>query len=157
MPRYLKEDLVQIDLESFHYYDYVVRRNKRGGFGDKNPENFIYCRLGDVDFVAWHYSEFEDLKKKWNRRRERVNYDKMLFKMHDMWECTFEDFQRFLELTEGKNALFLTAKKEWKEYAADNPNVIYVEKYAKVGYVVDDVHHYVLPFNLTRYLNKLWK
>ena len=156
LPRYMKEDLVQIDLKSFHEYEYVKNRYEKGGFEDKNPANFIYARIGDVDFVAWHYSDFEDLKEKWNRRRERVNYDKILFKMHDLWTCTFDDFKKFLELTEGKNALFLTAKKEWKDYAADNPNVIFVEKYAKAGYVIDDVHHYVLPFNLTRYLNKLW-
>lgn len=157
IPRYLKEDLVQINLKSFHYYDYVVKRNKNGGFGNRNPENFIYARLGDVDIVAWHYSEFEDLKEKWNRRKERVNYDKILFKMHDSFDCSFEDFKKFLEITEGKKALFLTAKKEWKEYASDNPNVFYIKKYAKAGYVIDDVHHYVLPFNLTRYLNRLWK
>ena len=156
IPRYLKEELVQIDLNSFSYRDYVMDRDKKGGWGDKNPEDFIYARLGDVDFVTWHYSTFEEVKHKWERRRERVNFDKLLFKMHDMWNCTFEEFKEFLRLTEGKNALFLTAKKEWKEYAADNLNVIYVEKFADYGYVVDDVHHYVLPFNLTRYLNGLW-
>lgn len=156
IPHYLNEELVQIDLESFHYRDYVLEREKKGGWGKKDPRKFVYARLGDVDFVAWHYNTFEEVKEKWDRRKKRVNYDKMLFKMHDLWECSFEEFKEYLRLTEGKNALFLTAKKEWKEYASSNPNVIFIERFEKIGYMVDDVHHYVLPFNLTKYLNELW-
>ena len=68
MPRYLKEELVQFDLNSFSYRDYVIDRDKQGGWGDKNTEDFIYARLGDVDFVTWHYSTFEEVKDKWERR-----------------------------------------------------------------------------------------
>lgn len=37
MPRYLKEELVQIDLNSFSYRDYVIDRDKKGGWGIKIP------------------------------------------------------------------------------------------------------------------------
>ena len=157
LPRYVNEELIEIDAESFHYYDLMVKRNERGDFKNRDFRKFVYCRLGDVDFVCWHYDTFEELKSKWNRRKARMNYNKLLFKMNDSFECTFEDFKNFLEVTKDEKALFLTGNKKWKEYAASNNNVYYVKKFEKYGRVVDDVHHNVLPFNLTRYLNRLWK
>lgn len=154
---YMKEELIQIDLEAFHYRDFMYKRYERGDFKNHDFKNFIYCRLGDVDFVCWHYQTFEDVKSKWERRKTRINYDKLLFKMNDYFDCTFEDFKNFLEITRGKKAIFLTGDRKWKEYASENPNVYFIKKMEKYGRVVDDVHHNVLPFNLTRYLNRLWK
>lgn len=157
LPHYMNEELVEIDLESFHNHDLMVERCKKGDFGNNDIRKFIYCRLGDVDFVCWHYSSFEDVKSKWERRKTRINYDKLLFKMNDSFECNFDDFKNFLDVTKDKKAIFLTGNKKWKEYASSNPNVYFVKKMEKYGRVIDDVHHNVLPFNLTRYLNKLWK
>ena len=157
MPHYLNEELVQINLESFHYNEYMEKREKRGDFNGRDLKKFIYCKLGDINFVCWHYETFEELKSKWDRRKTRINYDKIIFKMNDSFDCKFDDFKNFLEITKGKKSIFLTGNKEWKEYAASIPNVYFIKKFEKNGYVVDDVHHNVLPFNLTRYLNKLWK
>lgn len=157
LPRYMNEELTEIDLESFHFYDQMVERNQKHDFEGSDFRKFVYCRLGDVDFVCWHYKTFEDLKSKWDRRKTRMNFNKILFKMNDSFSCTFENFKKFLEVTKGKKSLFLTGNKQWKEYANSNSNVYYVKKFKKQGMVIDDVHHNVLPFNLTRYLNRLWK
>lgn len=51
--------------------------------------------LDDVEIVFLHYKSREEALEKWNRRKERVNFDNILFKLSRMDLCTDKEMQEF--------------------------------------------------------------
>ena len=45
-----------------------------------------------------HYHSEEEAREKWNRRKERINRDKLLFKLSEREGCSREDVERFVAL-----------------------------------------------------------
>ncbi len=54
--------------------------------------------LDDVEIVFLHYKSQEEALEKWNRRKERVNFDKILYKFARMDLCTEKEMQEFDDL-----------------------------------------------------------
>lgn len=46
--------------------------------------------LDDVEIVFLHYKSKEEAKSKWNRRKERINFDNVIFKFSNMNLCNEE-------------------------------------------------------------------
>ena len=60
-----------------------------------------------------HYHSEKEAKEKWERRCERINWDRLLVKMNDQNECTEEHLRKFCQL-EFENKIFFTVNKHWK-------------------------------------------
>ena len=71
--------------ESRHYDELIKRKN----------ENAIIGVLDDIEVVFLHYSSQQEAYEKWNRRRERVNYDNLIFKFSKMNCCTEKELALF--------------------------------------------------------------
>ena len=117
LKRYLNTPLCFISPEDSKYYEEIKRRNQ----ADK-PIGI----LDDVEIVFLHYKTKEEAKEKWNRRKERVNYDNIILKFSRMDLCTEKEIEQFDTLP-FKNKFVLNNrlplkyksevywKEEWKE------------------------------------------
>ncbi len=74
------------------------------------PEESTYPigHLKDVEIHFIHYSLNESVIDKWNQRKERINYDKLLFVLSERDNCTLKDLNEFEELPIRK--IIFTAK-----------------------------------------------
>ena len=113
LKKYLDAPLRFINPEESKYYDEIKKRNQI----DK-PIGI----LDDVEIVFLHYKTKEEAEEKWNRRKERVNYDNIIIKFSRMDLCTEKEIEEFDKLPfENKfvlnNRLPLKYKSEiyWKE------------------------------------------
>lgn len=66
--------------------------------------------LGDVEIHFLHYSDFTDAYNKWNRRKEKVNYENIKFIMTDRDGFNENIAKRFSTLN-GEGNIIFTAKK----------------------------------------------
>ena len=76
---------------------------------DKRFGTYPIARLGDVEIAMLHYHSEEEAAQKWNRRCQRICWDRMLVKMNDQNACTPEIADRFLSLPI-KSKLFFTVR-----------------------------------------------
>ncbi len=148
---YSQQQLFQISYTESHVRELLISRKKQGKYSFR-LEDLIIGRLYDIDIIFLHYSNFEIAKEKWEKRIKRINFDNLLVKMNDQNGCTDEDFYNFMSLPY-ENKIFFTGKKEWKKAK----NVLYIEKYEKDGYVVNDTKNGILPLDITKLLNSLLK
>lgn len=84
--RYLETPLRFIPAEESKYYEELKRRNQTG-----KPIGL----LDDVEIVFLHYPTAEEAAEKWNRRKDRVNYDKLIVKFSNMNMCTKKHMDQF--------------------------------------------------------------
>ena len=87
--RYLDTPLRFIPAEESKYYEELKRRNQTG-----KPIGV----LDDVEIVFLHYSTAQEAEEKWNRRKGRVNYDKLIIKFSRMDLCTEMHLKEFDKL-----------------------------------------------------------
>lgn len=88
--RYLDTPLKFIKPNDSKYYDELIKRNQT----DK-PIGV----LDDVEIVFLHYKTEEEAEEKWNRRKERVNYDHIILKFSRMDLCTEKELKTFDSLS----------------------------------------------------------
>ncbi len=84
--RYLDTPLRFIEPEESKYYEELQKRNQT----DK-PIGII----NDVEIVFLHYKSKEEAEEKWNRRKERVNFDHIILKFSRMDLCTEKEIEEF--------------------------------------------------------------
>ena len=87
--KYLNLPLVFIRAEESAYYEELKKRNQT----DKP-----IGKLDDVEIVFLHYKTKEEAEEKWNRRKERVNFDHIILKFSRMNLCTDKEIQAFDQL-----------------------------------------------------------
>lgn len=87
--RYLDAPLRFINPEESKYYDEIKKRNQT-----EKPIGI----LDDVEIVFLHYKTKEEAEKKWNRRKERVNFDNIILKFSRMDLCTEKEIMKFDKL-----------------------------------------------------------
>lgn len=99
--RYLETPLEFIDAEDSKYYDELKKRNQT----DK-PIGVI----DDVEIVFLHYKTEEEAKEKWDRRKLRVNYDRIVLKFSRMNLCSDAEIEQFCNLPINNKFVFNTRK-----------------------------------------------
>ena len=87
LDHYLGQDLIFIPWEESSYYDHL-----------KDNAPYPVAKLDDIEVYFMHYRSQEEAAEKWNKRKQRINRDKMLFKLSEREGCTREDVERFVAL-----------------------------------------------------------
>ena len=100
---YLSLELIFIKIEESKYYEQLTEEGKK-------DISYPIARLDDVEVFFMHYDTEEEAIEKWNRRKERINFDKLLIKMSQRNDCDDNTIRRFCELPY-KNKVCFTAKK----------------------------------------------
>jgi len=138
LKRYLNTPLRFINPEESKYYEEIKKRNQT----DK-PIGI----LDDVEIVFLHYKTKEEAEEKWNRRKERVNFDNIIIKFSRMDLCTEKEIAEFDSLP-FKNKFVLNNRLPLKY----NSEVYWNEEWNENGILRDTI-----PFpgnlNLRKLLN----
>lgn len=113
---YLNKELNFISVEQSKWKDRILKEKKAG--------SFPIGKLDDIEIFFLHYHSEDEAKEKWNRRKERINWDRILFKFNDQNGCTVEDYVNFMNLPY-KNKVFFTCK-DW-------PSINGEKKYIKIN------------------------
>lgn len=74
---------------------------------DSRFGSFPIARVGDVEIAMLHYHSEAEAKEKWERRCQRVNWEKLIVKMNDQNGCSAADAEKFGKLPY-KNKVFFT-------------------------------------------------
>ncbi len=116
---YLSIELEFIKPENSKYYNELKIRNQL---------NRPIGKLGDVEIVFLHYKTETEAKEKWDRRKQRVNFDNILIKFSRMDLCTEEHIKKFDSLN-FKNKFILNNRLPLK-YKSE---IYWNEKYREEG------------------------
>lgn len=87
---YINAELQFIPPESSRYYN-NIKSDKRFG-------RYPIGKLNDIEIFFMHYSSEEEARSKWERRCEKINWDKLLIKFNDQNGCTKELIEKFTNL-----------------------------------------------------------
>lgn len=99
--RYLSTPLRFIEPEESKYYEEIKKRNQT-----EKPIGII----DDVEIVFLHYKSKEEAEEKWNRRKERVNFDNIIIKFSRMNLCTDKEITSFCNIPFENKFVFNTHK-----------------------------------------------
>ena len=112
--RYIKIELKFISIENSKHCEELKRRKQ---------ENVPIGLLDDVEIVFRHYKTSEEARKKWERRKKRINWNNLIIKFSRMNECTDEHLRLFSMLSYKNKFMFNISKKTtYKcEYYWDGP------------------------------------
>lgn len=113
----------------------------------KGETNVPIGTLGDVEIVFLHYHSIEEARTKWNRRKERINWDNIWYKFSEMGGCQKKHIEAFAALPTDKKILFAAHK-------YDYDFCIFWKEWNKVGHINDDTSLFNKGVNLKRLINK---
>lgn len=72
----------------------------------KDSAPYPVALLGDVEIYFMHYHSQAEAREKWERRKARINPDRMIFKLSQRECCGREDIERFMALPEAHKVCF---------------------------------------------------
>ncbi|MFA6308366.1 MAG: DUF1919 domain-containing protein [Clostridia bacterium] len=141
--KYINMKLKFIKVTESKYYDYMVKNNLD-----------LFMPIGvldDIELIFLHYKDEEEAFMKWEKRKKRINWDKLIVKFNDQNLCTEELIREFDSL-DFENKLCFTSK------AYDGlDSVIQFKEFEGKPFVPDDIHKkiYRRYINTTNYINNM--
>lgn len=91
--------------------------------------------LDDIEIIFLHYHSEEEARKKWNRRKERMNRTKMIVKMSEQNLCTHDHLKSFDLLPYETKFVFVH-----KDYGISSQ--IVCKEFEKYDEVTNDTDHF---------------
>lgn len=143
LKNYLEKELNFIEMHESNYFQELKRQ--------KINEDVIIAQIEDIEIIFLHYSTKEEALEKWKRRKERIQWDKLIIKFNDQNLCNYELIKKFDDL-EFKNKLCFTSK-DYKEIKSS----VFLKKYYREKYVLNDtkIKNYKKYINVTDLINNL--
>lgn len=135
---YMNHELEFISLEESNYKEYLKKLNYHAPIG----------KLKDIEIMFLHYQSEEEAKEKWNRRKERINWDRVIYKFSDQNMCTYEHLKKFDELKVDYKICFTT-----RNY--DGIKSIPLKKYQNFECVPNDIKGYKKYFNMYQFIKNM--
>ena len=137
---YMSLELSMIPATKSKHYDMLVKRNQ------------LPCpvgKLGDIEVVFLHYKTEEEAKEKWERRKQRINWDNLYIKFSMMNCCKMEHLNEFKTLDYEAKVVFVNNK----ELTQMGNGFVYVPGYEDREDVGNDTNHYADYFDINCFLN----
>lgn len=103
-------------------------------------------KLDDIEIIFLHYSSSEEALRKWNRRKQRIIWDNLFFKMTEQNFCSRQDLKDFESLPYRDKFVFTT-----RDYGLSS-QVIF-EDYYNQECVKNDTVNFRKYINLIRFFN----
>lgn len=138
MKKYIDSDIAFISIDKSKYSQYLKMIKYDG----------LIVKILDLEICFLHYDSEEEAEEKWNRRKERINWDNILYKFNDQNLCTYEHLKRFNEF-QVQNKICFTSKK-YKEL-----DTIQIKKFEKYNYVLEDIKSYKKYINMIKFINQM--
>lgn len=134
----IASDLMFIKKDESKYCDYLKKINYSNPIGVVNG----------VEIMFLHYKDEQEAYEKWNRRKNRIQWDNIIYKFSDQNLCSYknlEDFEKF----EAKHKILFTTRKY------DGIDSIQIKKYKNAESIGDDIKSYKKYFNMVKYVNNM--
>lgn len=138
--KYINTPLTFIETSESTHYEALLK---------KKEKDVIVGILEDVEIVFLHYKNKEKALEKWDRRRKKINYDKLIFKFSEQNECTYKMLCEFDGLPLPNKIMFTS-----KKYSEFNCN-IYMEKYEQNDEVKNDAFLFSKYIDMVDYINNM--
>lgn len=135
---YIEQDITFINIEQSKYKNYLKKLNYNSPIG----------KIDDLEIMFLHYKNEDEAKEKWNRRKERINWNKIIYKFSDQNMCTYKHLQQFNEFNAKNKICFTTRKYE-------NLDTIQIKEFEKYENVVDDIKKYKKYFDIYKFINNI--
>lgn len=135
--RYVDMELRFIKAEESKWYDELQKRKET---------NVPIGLLGDVEIIFLHYKTQEEAYKKWNRRKVRIHWDNIVYKMTEQNLCTLDHLKTFDALPLRHKFVFTS-----EDYGL-NSQVI-CDEWRGSGEVSNDTLHFRKYIDLINLLN----
>lgn len=107
LKKYLSQELVFIKPNESKFYPKLCEE-----FGCEKLL-FPIAKILDIEVMFLHYDDEEEARQKWERRKKRINYSNILFKLSDRTDCNEQIIRTFCSLPY-KNKICFT-KKEYPD------------------------------------------
>lgn len=114
---YMNEKLIFIDPKESKFYDQITQDREI---------NYPVAKLKDIDVFFMHYASKKEAYEKWERRKKRINYDRLLVKLSERTDSSPDIIKTFSQLP-FKNKICFTEK----EYSY--PNCVLIEQLKKMN------------------------
>ncbi len=105
----------------------------------------VVGRLDDIKLFFLHYNSFEDAKRKWDKRKQRINFNNLLVKFNDQNGFTDNNLLTFLNL-KYDNIIFFGGKK----YNGFNEHCYVLSTIDKNGMLKDDIKSSIKTIGLRK-------
>lgn len=141
LKEYLNKELIFIKPEDANQYEEVKPYVNK--FGE-----YPIGRLGDIDIHFLHYSSKEEAYEKWNRRKQRIDYSRVIIKAstQNLWE---DRFAEELEMFDFPNKLLFSNKK----YKCSSIKQVVFRRDCKSNETRNEGRYYPCYINILRYIN----
>lgn len=104
---------------------------------------FPIAMLGDVEIDFQHYKSEKEAYEKWNRRKNRIVWDNLYFKLAEKYNCTYKDLKQFDELPFENKLVFTKRKYD------DINSAVYIPDFN----LKKEMYNYKKYFNIVEWLN----
>lgn len=138
---YLDQELTFIPKTESKYYQYYKEKDKYYPIGV----------LDDIEIVFLHYKSEEEARKKWNRRKARINWNNLIVKFNDQNRCTPEHIKAFDQLPYQHKVCFVANP------VKGTKNTILFKEFEGLNCIPNDIQSYVKYIDIDKYLNSLNK
>lgn len=111
----------------------------------------INCPIGkieDIEVIFLHYSTEEEARDKWERRKNRICWDNIVFKMSEQNQCERSHIEQFDRLPGKRKFVFVS-----KDYSIESQVIYY--GYENVGEVKNDTARFRRYIDLNSYISGL--
>lgn len=102
--------------------------------------------LDDIEIIFLHYSSQEEAYEKWNRRKNRIDYEHLFFKMSEQNECSIDLLRKFDNLPYANKFVFTTA-----DYGLKSQIVFY--DFINCDKIVNDTNDFRKYISLENWIN----
>ena len=106
--------------------------------------------MTEIHFL--HYKTNEEAKEKWERRKERINWNNIIIKFSEQNGASKEDINEFCNIKQYNNKICFVATDE-----CNIEKTIQVKEFNKIGYMLDDTWFASKYINMTKFLNNINK
>lgn len=134
---YIECDLNFISYKESKYANEIIKAHQ---------ENVPIGKVDDVEIIFLHYHSEDEAREKWNRRKIRIHWDNLFFKMSEQNLCTKEHLQQFDRLPTNKKFVFVS-----QDYNIES-QVVFKDCLGK-GFVPNDTTNFRKFINVINWLN----
>ena len=143
---FMAEDYIKFVSNLKHYMSIDVqfidyKESKRYNY-NREDISFPVGKIDDVEIYFMHYKTEEEAKEKWDRRKNRINYNKILFKFSNQNNCSVKEIQQFMNLPMKNKICFVN-----RDFHVNGTIMI------KQLFKTDDIKASYEPFGKSKYIN----
>lgn len=140
---YMEKDIVFISEEESIYKEYLRQNLEKFG-------QYPIGKIDDIEIHFLHYKTKEEAKEKWDRRKKRINYDKIIYKFNDQNGCTLQNIKDFMKIDKLKHKICFVANKNY-----NIEGTYFIKEFDKNKYVINDTWFCRKYINLTKLINNI--